>query len=263
MIQDITIFIFAASIAFGVLILSGFTVNIIMKRHTALDTAKTKKMSVYGKAAAFALFLVIGFSLVPIMVKLFTDALPEIIKESTFPLTIKENAMNIVYGFWVVYALGIIIALPAMIKDGFFAPEHPEGFPEPTEKKPPAGALPPLEHQINVSVIILLARTEIENGRTVFYPIELWRQEGEANPFVQNNAMVPNIRIFELLGYVPENGQEVVFFFSRQGLTKNDPLELLPVVMGQVTYGPTDQTVTKKLTIAELKKMVVTPKPSR
>lgn len=123
MIDDITIFIIAAAIAFGVLIVSGFTVNIIMKRHSTLDVVKTKKITVYGKVFAFTLFLVIGFSLVPILVKLFTDALPEIITESTIPIMIKENATNIVYGFWVVYALGIIIALPAMIKDGFFGPE--------------------------------------------------------------------------------------------------------------------------------------------
>ncbi len=124
MIQDITIYIIAVAVAFGVLIVSGFTVNLLMKRHAAVDEGKLKKMSVYGKAFAFTLFLVIGFSLVPILVKLFTDALPEIITESTIPLMMKENAMTIVYGFWIVYALGIIIALPAMIKDGFFDPEN-------------------------------------------------------------------------------------------------------------------------------------------
>lgn len=124
MIQDITIYIITVAVAFGVLIVSGFTVNLLMKHHAAVDEGKLKKMSVYGKAFAFTLFLVIGFSLVPILVKLFTDALPEIITESTIPLMIKENAMSIVYGFWVVYALGIIIALPAMIKDGFFDPEN-------------------------------------------------------------------------------------------------------------------------------------------
>lgn len=124
MIQDITIYIIAIAVALGVLIVSGFTVNLLMKRHAAVDEGKLKKMSVYGKISAFTLFLVIGFSLVPILVKLFTDALPEIITETNIPLTIKENAMTIVYGFWVVYALGIIIALPAMIKDGFFDPEN-------------------------------------------------------------------------------------------------------------------------------------------
>jgi hypothetical protein len=103
-------------------------VNLLTKSRVATNAAKLEKMSVYGKVSAFTLFLVIGFSLVPILVKLFTDALPEIITESTFPLTVKENAMNIVYVFWVVYALGIIIALPAMIKDGFFDPEP--GAPE-------------------------------------------------------------------------------------------------------------------------------------
>lgn len=123
MINDISIFIITSSITFGVLIVSGFTVNIIMKRHSTLDVAKTKKLSVYGKVFTFTLFLVLGFSLVPVLVKLFTDALPEIIRESTIPIMIKENATNIVYGFWFVYALGIIIALPAMIKDVFFGPE--------------------------------------------------------------------------------------------------------------------------------------------
>lgn len=262
MINDITIFIILAAVAVAALIVSGFTVNMLMHGQAMRDVEKLKKLSVYGKSAAFGLFLIIGFSMVPIMVKLFTDALPEIIKESTFPLVLKDNAMYIVYGFWAVYALGTAIALPAMRKDGFFDPELQEEGQASAVRTSPAGALPPLEYQINISPVVLLARTEIKEGRTGFYTVELWKQDSADKKFVEHQYMEPNIKTFMLLGYAPENGQEVIFFFTRKGLQTKNPLELLPVVAGRITYGQTDSTVMEKLTVDELKKKVETSTPS-
>ncbi len=60
----------------------------------------------------------------------------------------------------------------------------------------------------------------------------------------------------ELLGYRPGAGQDVVLFFVARGLPSNQPLEVLPVVNGNVTYSPHDRSVQEKLTLGQLKQRV-------
>lgn len=135
MIQDITIYIIGALGAVALLIGMNIGAGIFLKGGAKENPENVKKMSVVVKTFAFALFLIIGFSLIPVMVKFFTDALREIITGSTLPETLQKNAMFIVYGVWIVYAIGIAIAFPAMKKSGFFDPELPE---PPKTPEPPA-----------------------------------------------------------------------------------------------------------------------------
>jgi len=263
MIKDINIFIILAVVAIAILLLISLGGNIYLHgREAVQDAENVKKLSVYIKTTAFVLFLIIGFSAVPIMVKFFTDALPDIIKESSIPKILQENAMNIVYGFWVVYVLGLLVAFPAMQKSGFFAPELPEGFKDSPSQTAPKGALPPIEYQINASPIIFLAKTEINNGQIMFHIEEVWVQTIPDKTLVQNTSVSIETGIFELLGYKPKNGQEVVFFFHKEGIPLKKPLEILPVQEGKITYGPTDPTVTKILTKEELKQKVQSYNPS-
>lgn len=125
MIQDITIYIIGALGAVAVLIGMNIGAGIYLSGHAKENPEKIKRMSMMVKTFAFVLFLIIGFSLIPVMVKLFTDALPEIITESALPEALQKNAMLIVYGFWAVYSVGIALAFPAMKKSGFFDPELP------------------------------------------------------------------------------------------------------------------------------------------
>ncbi len=80
------------------------------------------------KVFFFAVFLLIGFGLVPVIVNFFTDRLVEVVTESEIPVWLKANAMYIVYGFWGIYVAGLAIALPAMVKDGFFSGENKENL---------------------------------------------------------------------------------------------------------------------------------------
>ncbi len=134
MIQDITIYIIGALGAVALLIGMNIGAGIYLAGGAKENPERIKKMSVVVKAIAFILFIVIGFSMIPVMVKFFTDALPEIIGESSLTEVLQKNAMVIVYGVWAVYAIGMGIAFPAMKKSGFFDPELPNP-PEPPAPK--------------------------------------------------------------------------------------------------------------------------------
>jgi hypothetical protein len=74
-----------------------------------------------GKIIIFILFLAFGFSIVPLMIKLFIY-LQGAIGNSELWLVkmLNDNywtAVGIVLG---IFILGFLIALPAMMKDGFF-----------------------------------------------------------------------------------------------------------------------------------------------
>jgi hypothetical protein len=87
----------------------------------------------------FSLFFIFGLSMVPIMIKAVLRG--NISLWNKYPLSgrgfsermrqrIIENEQGIFYAllisFWAVYILGLAIALPFMIKDGFFEPQIPQ-----------------------------------------------------------------------------------------------------------------------------------------
>jgi hypothetical protein len=123
MVGDITIYIWLAVGAFATTIISSIASNIILPEKTG---AQDGKAGVYLKLWFFLLFLVIGFSIVPIAVKFFTERLLVVVTGSDIPKIIHENGMTIVYVFWFVYIAGLLIALPSMAKDGFFDEEKPK-----------------------------------------------------------------------------------------------------------------------------------------
>ena len=125
MVGDITIYIWLAVGAFVTTIITSIVSGILMKGNEVPAGTQTGKAEVYLKMWFFGLFLLIGFSIVPIAVKLFTDRLVVTISESDIPKIIRDNSMTVVYVFWFVYLVGLGIALPSMVKDGFFDEEKP------------------------------------------------------------------------------------------------------------------------------------------
>lgn len=247
--KDITLYIFLAGGSLSAIILMSVAGGIFLHGKPKPETYK--KISVIVKSTAFAFFLVMGFSLVPIMVKFFTDALVEVIPQSNLPLILQANAISIVYLFWLVYIAGTVIAFPAMKKSGFFAPELPP------EAAAPKGALPPLEYQIKFSKIIVLARTEIVKKEQVYRIEEIWKQTAKDSSFTQGSSLVLDTKMWEMLGYQPKANQQVVCFFTEENLQTKSPIEILPVIDGEITYGPTDPTVSRKLKLAELKDLAL------
>jgi hypothetical protein len=74
-----------------------------------------------GKIIIFILFLAFGFSIVPLMIKLFIY-LQGVIGNSELWLVkmLNDNYWTAVGIVWGIFILGFLIALPAMMKDGFF-----------------------------------------------------------------------------------------------------------------------------------------------
>jgi hypothetical protein len=117
---DATIYWIIAGSAFLGIILFAISTNIFTKAVEARGPEFEKKFYRLVNVIMFCLFIILGFSIVPIMVKLFTDALPSVITQSSLPVYLREHAMVIVYIFWGGFLIGLAIAVPASIKDGFF-----------------------------------------------------------------------------------------------------------------------------------------------
>ncbi len=124
MYENISIFIIASIASFASMILVAIFSNFVPVRFA------TPIMIVL-----FLLFLILGFSMVPIMIRGVLKG--NIGMWQKFPLTgtgfiqnlrsfIIQNQEKIFYRllftFWGMYVIGLLIALPFMIKDGFFKP---------------------------------------------------------------------------------------------------------------------------------------------
>ncbi|MEW6722643.1 MAG: hypothetical protein AB1324_05260 [Candidatus Micrarchaeota archaeon] len=197
-----------------------------------------------AKPIALFLFLVLGFSIVPVFVGLFVAGAGHVIP---VPLDwLEKNDTLIVLVFWAVFLLGLIVAYPAMVKDGFFGPEREAGG-----GRPKGPTWPPLDYQIKHASAIMLAKTMDDGAYEV---LGLWKAPAEFL-FQEGSAALIETKSFRLLGYEPKTGQEVVFFFMNRP-PYNEPIELLPVEEGRVVFAPGDATVREEMAPGELKARV-------
>lgn len=74
------------------------------------------------KAIVFAAFLICVAVAVPLFLKLFVTQLIRI-GNGELPLvkSLRQNPMAVIYTVWIVFGLGLAMALPMMIKTGFFS----------------------------------------------------------------------------------------------------------------------------------------------
>ncbi len=206
------------------------------------------------KALALALFAVLGLSIVPVMVGVFVFMLDEA-GITGFPADVFiENDMLLVYLFWAVYAIGMIIAFPAMKKD-FFGPD--EGG---EVRKPHGPTWPPLDYQIKTAAAIFLAKTIGDEPSAAYEVLEIWKRPPEGFMFKKGDAAAIDTKFFQLLGYKPEAGQLVVFFIMDKP-PYDSPVELLPAADGRVVFAPGDPTVREELSIKELKRRATGQRP--
>jgi hypothetical protein len=71
----------------------------------------------------FGLFLVFGFSCIPLMLKLFIAGQMAIGNGDVGVIrAVSAHQTGIIFGFWLFLGLGLAIAIPAAIQDGFFGP---------------------------------------------------------------------------------------------------------------------------------------------
>lgn len=75
---------------------------------------------------AFFLFLIMAFTIVPIAVRTFFHLFEKMHAPygqlPSWMIILKEKQMVLVYIVWGIYLAGLLMALPFMIKDGFFKP---------------------------------------------------------------------------------------------------------------------------------------------
>src|SRR5438105_14070638 len=74
-----------------------------------------------AKIVFFTAFIVFAFSLIPTMVKFFLAGHASIGNACKGPIRfIEVHQVGVIWGFWLLWFAGLTVALPAMIRTGFF-----------------------------------------------------------------------------------------------------------------------------------------------
>ena len=107
--------------AFGLFILGAVINGILESSGTFNMNTVDPKIQTAIKVFYFILFLAIGFSFIPLVLKLFIILQIKIGNgEFFFIKFLKNNEQIVVYCAWGMCLLGLLISLPSAIKDGFF-----------------------------------------------------------------------------------------------------------------------------------------------
>ena len=105
--------------AFGLLIVSAIIGNILESNGTlkTLSPNATSAVMIFY----FALFCVLGFSIVPLALRFFISAQIKIGNGELFLVKwLQAHEQGFVFGVWIMFIIGLCISLPAAIKDGLF-----------------------------------------------------------------------------------------------------------------------------------------------
>ena len=117
--MNIKICLITLASAFGLLIVGAIIGNILESNGT-LETLGTKGITAI-KLTYFVLFCVMGFTIVPVALKYFITMQIKIGNGEFFLIKwIQIHERAVIYGFWSLFVIGLCIAIPAAIKDGFF-----------------------------------------------------------------------------------------------------------------------------------------------
>jgi hypothetical protein len=114
--MNIKPYIIIAASSLGLMIAGSIIAGLLGPRGHAVDPQAEKTMIIiYG-----ALFLALAFAAVPIFLRVFTVLQTQIGNGDLPPIRwIKKHESAIAYGVWGIFLLGLIIALPTIIKDWF------------------------------------------------------------------------------------------------------------------------------------------------
>jgi hypothetical protein len=192
----------------------------------------------------FAVFLLIAFSAVPLVIKLFVYLQIRIGNGEHWLIRwLDGHRWPMTFAFWGVFTLGLLIAVPTMLREGFFNPETTDPATAPVAP----GAQPPLEYQIRHADSIVVALTENAGGNPAYTVVSAWKGGRTTGERLQ-----PSIESFRLLGYAPREQESVVMFETGAQL-----VELLPVRDYRIVYAPHDATVRRNLNLDELYQLVI------
>jgi len=114
-------FLIIMGVSFGIFILCAVVDGVLQAKYNYsiydLGPRWSSTMMVFG----FVLFLLIGISVVPLALRFFVFMQLKIGNGEFAPIKwLAAHERQAVYAGWGIIALGLAIALPAAIKDGFF-----------------------------------------------------------------------------------------------------------------------------------------------
>jgi hypothetical protein len=108
-------------IAAGVIILLFVSIGIVRNYLWKSPTQWDDTVGRFMKPVVFSMFILLGAVMVPVFLKVYmvmqTKAGNEQLSQVMW---IKNNLWQIIYGVWLVFAVGLGISLPYMIKHNFF-----------------------------------------------------------------------------------------------------------------------------------------------
>lgn len=212
----------------------------------------------------FGLFLLLGFSALPLMANLFVAGLERLWAANGLlerPLNARVMALvhrhhvHFVLVVWGLFAAGLLIAAPHLIR------AWSEEMSAAGSRGAAKGAMPPLEHQVRHAKQILLLRTDIQGGVVRYGVLGLLKQTQSIVATGAPGLLEIDTKSFELLGYQPAHDRQVVMFFSAPDSTGKTLFELLlPAADGMMSYpayvAPYDPAILKRLTLEELRQLV-------
>lgn len=212
----------------------------------------------------FGLFLLLGFSALPLMTNLFVAGLERMWAGMGLlerPLNAKVMALvhrhhvHFVLVVWGLFTAGLLIAAPHLIRALSEESSMAGG------RSAPKAAMPPLEHQVRHARQILLLRTDIRSGVVRYGVLGLLKQTQSIVAANAPGLLEINTSSFELLGYKPAHDRQVVMFFSGPDSAGKTLFELLlPAADGTMNYpayaAPYDPAILKRLTLEELRQIV-------
>ena len=212
----------------------------------------------------FGLFLLLGFSALPLMTNLFVAGLERMWAGMGLlerPLNARVMALvhrhhvHFVLVAWGLAAAGLIIAAPHLVR-AWGEETSAAGV-----RATPKGAMPSLEHQVRHARQILLLRTDIRDGVIRYGVLGLLKQTQSIVAANAPGLLNIDTKGFELLGYKPAHERQVVMFFGEPDSTGKALFEmLLPAADGTMSYpayaAPYDPAIMKKLTLEELRQMI-------
>jgi len=117
--MNIKICLIIIASVFGLMVAGAIIVNILESNGTLGKLGSGGITAI--KLTYFALFCVMCFSLLPLFIRYFISAQIKIGNGEYFLIKwIQAHEQTVVYGFWSLFIVGLVIAVPAAIKDGFF-----------------------------------------------------------------------------------------------------------------------------------------------
>ncbi len=104
--------------AFGAVIILSIAGSIIEASGIVSSPQSYRIAQIIAMTTGLILFLIIGFAMVPVLIRFFV--LLQVKMGNSEHRTVEfliQNEKYTVYGFWIFYAIGALIAIPAMIAD--------------------------------------------------------------------------------------------------------------------------------------------------